>query len=403
MAIEIVDPSTTDIAHLTSVSVKFSGVHIGGGIYFSANHFPQPGGSATAVPQSGLQGEGESHATTELDYTLPSGGEPWDAYRRDIDNDGALDVVKIGFDMSMQVGDRLASTGEFYDGPAASLLIANDPNDLSGPVTITGYPRADFSLDGTDGTLHQINGTLTSYTQENVNGDIGGYFRIDGDGALTHMSGGGNYLRFDADGNGTTETYLIATTSTVTTIQNPETGFDEEYNESTAFSPQYADIAAAIESLSGDAARSADDFARMTLLSAQSLGSPLTTVQGQFFHEDIFGGVNADFLYGAGGNDRLDGREGADLLDGGTGIDTLDGGSGNDTLSGGEGADWFSGAGFDGDADVITDFTPSEGDVIDLGGYFGSLSAVLDATTEQADGSILISLPTAQGEERFRF
>lgn len=403
MPLEIVDVSSTEIEHLSSVDVKFSGVHIGGGIYFSANHFPSPGGRSTAIPERNLDGEAPSHRTTELDYTLPTGDDPWIDYRQDSNDDKVVDQtdqVRFGFDMSMQVGARL-NTGEFWDGPAASMLIANDPNDLIGDgmnsVTITGYPDADQSLNGEGSTLHQMTGTLTSYTQENVNGDIGGFFRIDGDAVVSGMSGGGNYLDYDADGDGAAETYVVGTTAATVLVDRPGTILDEEYNVATSFSPQYADLAAAIEGLSGDAARSADDFARMTLLSAQSLGSPLTTVQGEFFHEDIFGGINADSLFGAGGDDRLLGREGADLLDGGEGADTLNGGTGNDTLTGGEGADWFAGTGFSGDDDVITDFDGDAGDVIDLAGYFGSLSAVLDAAEELDDGSVLIALPDVMG------
>lgn len=395
MALEIVDPDSTEIAHLASVDVKFSGAHIGGGIYFSANHNPAAGGSSSAIPQRSLTGEAESHATTELDYTLPDGDAPWTAYRDDLNGDGTPDYVKAGFDMSLQVGDRLSSTGEFYDGVAVPLLIANDPNDLSGNVTITGYPSAAASLDGTAGTLHQTTGTLSAdgYTEQVVGSDVGGYFTIMGAEVVSGMSGGGTFLDFDPDGDGTSETYLIgavarggtATSSSGTT----------SFVQSTSFSPHYADLAAAIESLSGSDARTADDFPRMTLLSAQSLGSDLTTVQGQFFHEDIYGGVNADTLLGAGGDDLIMGRAGADRLDGGTGADSLSGGEGDDTLTGGAGADWFSG--FEGGgADIVTDFEPGS-DVIDLSGWFATLDDVIAATVELSDGSVLITLPATLG------
>jgi Ca2+-binding RTX toxin-like protein len=401
MVLEIVDPTSTEIEHLASVDVKFSGAHIGGGIYFSANHNPTPGGSSTAVPQSSLTGEAESHATTELDYTLPTGDEPWDDYRGDIDGDGTLDFVLAGFDMALHVGDRLASTGEFYDGPSVPLLIANDPNDLSGDVTITGYPSAVNSLDGTSGTLHQTTGTLAldGYTDQTVGVDAGGYFTIDDAEAVGGMSGGGNFLDFDANGDGATETYLIGSTARACTIEDDVTGeVIGTFVQSTSFSPHYADLAAAIESLAGDDARTADDFPRMTLLSAQTLGSTLTTVQGQFFHEDIYGGVNADTLLGAGGDDHIFGREGADSIDGGTGADRIDGGSGGDTLSGGTGADWFVGSGLGGGAtDIITDFEATGGDVIDLSSYFATLDDVVAATADLGDGSILISLPIGLG------
>ncbi|SIS63997.1 Hint domain-containing protein [Paracoccus saliphilus] len=399
MVLEIVDPNSTEDEHLTSVDVKFSGMHIGGGIYFSANHDPAPGGGSSAIPQRSLMGEAERHGTTELDYTLPEGGEPWDAYRDDTDGDGTVDFVKAGFDMSMHVGDRLASTGEFYDGPAVPLLIANDPNDLSGTVTITGYPGAANSLDGQEGTLHQASGTLTSYTEQDVNGDIGGYFRVEDADIVGGMSGGANYLDYDADGDGTAETYLIGTAARVYESGLPGTPSHDIWAESPSFSPHYADLASAIEGLSGDAARSADDFARMTLLSAQTAGSTLTTVQGQFFHEDIYGGVNADSLLGAGGDDRIFGGEGGDSIDGGTGADYIDGGDGDDSLTGGAGADWFAGEGLGGGAaDLIADFEAEGGDVIDLGSYFQTMDDVVTATTEMDDGSILIDLSGGSGD-----
>ena len=72
MTVTIVDPNTTELRHLASVDVKFSGLHIGGGIYFSANHYPSPGGTSKAVPQRSLIGEDEQHNTVEYDYTLPA-------------------------------------------------------------------------------------------------------------------------------------------------------------------------------------------------------------------------------------------------------------------------------------------------------------------------------------------
>ena len=72
MSLTIVDPAATGLEYLASVDVKFSGIHIGGGIYFSANHIPNAGGTYTAVPQRSLNGEAEAHATSEIDVTLPA-------------------------------------------------------------------------------------------------------------------------------------------------------------------------------------------------------------------------------------------------------------------------------------------------------------------------------------------
>ena len=384
MPLTIVNPSSTDIEHLTSVDVQFSGVHIGGGVYFSTNHNPTPGGTGTATPQASLTGAAETHPTTEFDFTLPTGGAPWNDYRTDIDNDGTIDVVMTGYDISLHVGDRLIGTGEFYADPAIPLLIANDPTDLYGTVTITGYPGAANGLDGNEGTLHQTSGTLTSYVQQSVSGDIGGYFEITGTDVVGGMSGGGNFLDFDTDGDGFAETYLIGATSRAATIDTPGPTPDVQVLQSAAYAPHYAALAATIEALTGSDARTADDFARMTLMSAQTLGSSLTTVQGQFFHENIFGGVNADTLLGAGGNDLLVGRGGADSLDGGTG---------QDTLTGGDGGDWFDSGGFgSGSTDTITDFQATGGDVVDLDMFFGSMAEVTAAATEPGDGSVVINL-----------
>ncbi len=392
MAYNIVDPNSALLAHLASVDVKFSGVHIGGGIYFSANHNPSPGGTSTAIAQRSLAGEGEAHATTEIDFTLPDGGDPWDEYRDDIDNDGNLDFVKAGFDMAMHVGESLPSTGVFYTGPAAPMLIAMDPGDLAGTVTITGFPNAGNSLNGEDGVMHESTGTLAGYSSESVNGDTGGYFTVDDTQAVNGMSGGGNFLDFDADGDGSLETYVIGTTA-----RSLYSAFPLEYHgvQTTAFSAHYDDLAAAIEGLSGAEARGADDFGRMALLSGQSLFSSATNVQGEFFHEDLFGSINADTMDGGGGNDRLYGRANSDLLSGGDGDDLIDGGAGADTMTGGAGSDTFKG--FGGATDEITDFSGADGDILDLSDFFLTLEDVRDASTENGDGSLDVDL--SQGTE----
>ena len=88
---------------------------------------------------------------------------------------------------------------------------------------------------------------------------------------------------------------------------------------------------------------------------------------------DTFGGNGgANTLKGFGGNDTLFGHGGNDHLDGGAGTDVLLGGSGMDQMTGGGGSDnfWYltasdstsSAAG----RDLITDFSPAQGDRIRL-------------------------------------
>ncbi|MDJ0822215.1 MAG: Hint domain-containing protein [Paracoccaceae bacterium] len=401
MAPSLVDPNSSELEHLASVDVKFSGFHIGGGIYFSANHVPTPGGNSNAIGQRSLVGEGEQHGTTEYDFTLPADSALWDAYLEDLNGDGTGDFVYAGFDMSMHVGDRL-SNGEFYDGPSVPLLIAMDANDLSGPVTITGYPSGSNSLNGQNGQLHETTGTLLGYTSQTVNGDVGGYFTIEDADVLGGMSGGGTFLDFDADGDGVAETYAIGTVARELVVDNPGTLFDANYVESTAFAPHYAELAATIEGLSGTDARTADDFARMTIMAGQSLGSSFTTVQGEFFHENIYGGANDDSLDGGGGDDSILGRAGSDTLRGGDGDDTLDGGAGEDALFGGAGADFFSGVSFgNGEKDLIVDFEPGV-DEVDLSRFFDTFNDVLNAAVENVNGDVVINLsqgtlPAASG------
>ena len=76
-----------------------------------------------------------------------------------------------------------------------------------------GIPLRADSNTGAAGVLHETTGTLSQggYTEETVGADVGGHFTIAGAEAVRGMSGGGTFLDFDADGDGTTETYLIGT------------------------------------------------------------------------------------------------------------------------------------------------------------------------------------------------
>lgn len=385
MTLTAVNQNSTLLAHLASVEVKDSGVHIGGGIYLSDNHDPHPGGTYTAVPRQGLADPAEAHATTEIDFTLPAGEDPWTDYR-DPNPDG-IDFIKVGFDASLHVGARL-SDGDFYDGPAVPLLIAADPDDLSGPVTVTGYP-ADPAYGG---ALYQTSGALLGYATQTVNGDTGGYFTIDTPDVVGGMSGGGNFLDYDADGDGTAETYLIGLTSRGVRVTTPGPSFGDIRLQSTALMTFYDDLAAHLQALTGPAARDAEDFPRMVLLSGQTPGSAFTTLQGEFFHEDLYGGPNDDSLMGAGGNDMLLGRDGDDSLQGGTGDDTLDGGDGSDSLTGGIGDDVLIG----GPGAETLDGSPGGRDTISYAQATGNMILRLWNNTVLGD-------PLAQGDTILNF
>lgn len=86
-------------------------------------------------------------------------------------------------------------------------------------------------------------------------------------------------------------------------------------------------------------------------------------------YREIRGGFAEDTLTGTTGGDKIFGEAGGDQLDGGAGDDWLEDGTGADTLTGGAGADVFAFVP-DGDADVITDFDPSQ-DIIDFSKFHG--------------------------------
>lgn len=107
------------------------------------------------------------------------------------------------------------------------------------------------------------------------------------------------------------------------------------------------------------------------------------TLNGTSGQDDISGNGGQDTIDGGGSGDTISGGSGNDSIDGGTGDDTIFGGDGNDTITGGGGDDVIVGgrgddvltAGNgsptdtyvirDGDGnDTITDFDPSEPDVI---------------------------------------
>lgn len=82
-----------------------------------------------------------------------------------------------------------------------------------------------------------------------------------------------------------------------------------------------------------------------------------------------------DVLMGRGGNDNIKGGVGKDQIDGGNGDDWMDGGTAKDLLTGGNGADQFL---FEdgGGRDIITDFKPKGGDIINL--YLESITSFSD-------------------------
>ena len=98
-----------------------------------------------------------------------------------------------------------------------------------------------------------------------------------------------------------------------------------------------------------------------------SSNAATVTVMVNDVSNSYVGSDGDDVLSGSDDNDYLYGGEGNDTLEGGAGDDILTGGLGNDFLTGGDGADTFNFDNIDnGAADTVVDFTPDEGDVLDL-------------------------------------
>ncbi|MEM9139939.1 MAG: hypothetical protein AAGB15_08900 [Pseudomonadota bacterium] len=364
MTEEIVASNTTDARALASASLtRHVGatdqhrdgtlIEIGGGVFLTAGHvmyqFSNPGTVRSADSYTFHVGEG---LDTSRDVTLLP------------DFDAAFTNGGWGTPGGSDMAFGLTGSTASVDMP---LIVYADQNDAAGTLETFGYPGAG----GYDGeTLVKISGTLTTNSHQTImtaNGDMTVLVSDIGMQIYSGFSGAGVWLTNDVDGDGQQETYLAGIVS-----------LDVQYVgglHATGFEPLadiYAQLGAAMEA----GAASADDFARATLVSGQSLGSANTSVTGTLLHEDLIGGQNADTLDGGGGNDMLKGDLGADTLLGGDGDDTLDGGSGADTLEGGNGKDVLTGgAGADvfvatlgGRTDRVLDLEKGT-DVIDVSGW----------------------------------
>jgi Ca2+-binding RTX toxin-like protein len=96
------------------------------------------------------------------------------------------------------------------------------------------------------------------------------------------------------------------------------------------------------------------------------------TLSGSAAHDILYGLGGRDEVYGGSGNDLIEGGAGPDRLFGESGNDTLVGGADRDLLRGGPGADHFRFDDLDfasaslAGAELISDFSRSQGDLIDL-------------------------------------
>ena len=327
-----VDVNTTDERALATASVDRTRngatndqdgtlVHIGGGLYLSAGHvffqFVNPDSPRTADDYQITTAAGLSSPSTHT-VTGPDFSSTFESY--DYGTQGGSDIASVVTPDTTSV-----------DIP---MIIYADANDASGTLTTFGYP-VDGGFDGT--TMVEVTGNLTAGSHQDIptsNGDMSVLVSDIGMQVFSGQSGSGVWLTNDIDGDGQQESYLAGIVS-----------LDVQFVgglHATGFEP-LGDVYAELGNTIDTAGLSADDFARATLVSGQSLASAFATVEGTSLHEDILGGQNADTLTGNGGNDFITGNAGNDSLHGGHGFDTLEGGAGDDTLEGGIGSDTLDG------------------------------------------------------------
>lgn len=280
-----------------------SGVQIGGGVVLTAGHVLfGNGGVPTASTYYLTAGESTVHeGSTHV-----------------VSNSAAYNAGNYGY------SGTNTDIGLVLGGPSdvkTNFIIYQDPSEASGKMSTFGYP-AEAGYNG--GKLYKSSGTLDKgdFGTYNLVGTVGtytGWGLIDDMNVTRGFSGSGTFLKSDPDGDGSSNMYLAGIMSAGLLGSNgvgPSVVAD--------LSGVYWQLEAIIGHLG------ADSFGTHSLI-ARSTGGVFS---GTFFHEDIYGSDNNDFLYGLGGNDKLVGGKGHDDLYGGSGDDTLLGQKGSDFLSG---------------------------------------------------------------------
>jgi Ca2+-binding RTX toxin-like protein/subtilisin-like proprotein convertase family protein len=107
---------------------------------------------------------------------------------------------------------------------------------------------------------------------------------------------------------------------------------------------------------------SASEIDSLNLIENANGGALADTISGSSVANYLVGGAGADTINAAGGND---------VLIGGSGVDTLTGGTGADIFSYAATGDSGTGSG---NRDIITDFSQSDGDLIDLSEFSGAFT-----------------------------
>ena len=121
-------------------------------------------------------------------------------------------------------------------------------------------------------------------------------------------------------------------------------------------------------------------------------------INGNTGNDIVHGGAGDDIVHGGQQDDHVYGDAGNDSVYGDLGNDSVDGGLGNDQLYGGTGADTFVFAYDPGSVDVINDWTPGEGDHIDLSQFNSAIGNASAPNVITDFGSIGLSQSNADAQ-----
>lgn len=337
-----------------------------------------------------------------------------DSLSGDRDDASIVDVM-YGFDGNDSLSG-LTGNDKLYGGAGNDILNGGVGDDTmvgsEGDDTLYIDSLNDVAIElsgqGNDTIVTALNGFTLAEHFENLtlaasvlSGNGNSYDNtITGNSSANTLDGGiGADTMIGATGN---DTYYVDNINDVV-VENLNGGTD------TIVSSVSWTLAANIErlTLAGSANSSATGNSSANIINGNSGNNSIAgeggndTIYGHLGDDDLNGGDGNDQIYGditsgvdtLAGNDVLRGGAGSDTLWAGAGSDFLWGGDGQDTMTGGDGVDVFvfEAANAFNNIDRITDFSTTQGDIIDisslLSGYDPLTSAITDFVLIENSGS----------------
>ena len=329
----------------------------------------------------------------------------------DANGDGTQNDLQIGASVAMTNGVTINASG--LTGTNRITVVGTN---LGGADVITGGAGAD-TIDSGDGADTLTGGTGNDALAGAAGNDSYVFALTDGTDTITEsgvgtadsiviQSSGAALSTLDVTDSNTTAAagnLVIAYNGQQITVTNHFVGGNNVV-ETLTFSGggTYAgfSLGTAAYTISTDDSGSRTSTAGVNTILAGAGGAE--TLTGNTGNDLIFGGDSGDTINGGDGIDLLVGDAGNDGITGGTNGDWLVGGAGADTLTGGSGADHFVFMATTDGTNSITDFSSSQGDLVDIlvSAFGGGLTTGTDP--ESVFGSSIFNTFTSSSE-RFHF